>query len=71
MDWFRIRNRDHNDYMNPLIDNFTNILKPCRGCGTNLGSSEFDIFWKPKEEHAVDDDPIKKSESKDTEVHPN
>jgi len=21
--------------MNPLIDNFTNILKPCSGCGSN------------------------------------
>lgn len=38
--------------MNPLIDNFTNILKPCSGCQkVDLGNPEYDQFWKPKEKN--------------------
>jgi hypothetical protein len=39
--------------MNPLIDNFSKILKPCSGCGKDLSDPSFDQFWKPKEKNAV------------------
>jgi hypothetical protein len=39
--------------MTPLVGNFTNILKPCSGCGKDLSDPIYDHFWKSKEENAI------------------
>jgi hypothetical protein len=35
--------------MNPLINNFREILKPCTGCGKDLSDPIYDQFWSNKE----------------------
>jgi hypothetical protein len=36
--------------MNPLIDSFTNILKPCSGCQkVDLSDPLYDSFWEKKD----------------------
>ena len=38
--------------MNPLIDNFTKNLSPCRGCEkSDLSDPIYDYLWKPKEKN--------------------